>query len=585
MGFRDLWAVDVKTGSDKLVLRDTRLGSFCIHPQNHSLWGIRIHNGLSMLFSSPYPYHKILPLFTIDAGIILTHLAISPDGRSLAATLHRESGAQEIIVLSLDQILKQKRLLYSVISAEGNPEHPSWSADSKTLYWNACISGVSNIFCRQQADSTIVALSNVHTGLFHPVCLPGERLIAFVYTSLGFQSCIIPEKRVSGIAAIEFLGQKVVEKYPQVRDWRIQFNETEKFTDLPVKRYYGLFHLKHNSLIPTIGALQSKMAGGLFYEMADPLYYHQVILHAGLVSPRTPYLEFRYTYKDILTFRARKSPASFYDLVNKRKVNQPGENILIEYKKRWLWDMPSTREQWFYFHCGEGLTDTGNEQQKLSLGRIYSFGTRFKHRQMRKSIGSVDDEKGVEVNVDVRYSRTDHPPVQIARFFGMDFQVVFPIFRPHNHFRLGVSGGYTTGDNLYTCLSYFGGFGNRLLEDRSSDLFREVAAFPGIAYRQYVTRDYAKLTVENILPPVHVGKALNTFYAEKIYLSLFSQLLLTHPVKQKFICMGCQINLSLKYFFVLESVLSCGYALSRELDGVNYNDFFISLKILRKPNG
>ncbi len=585
-GYRDIWAVDVKTGANKLVFRDTRLGAFCIHPRNHSLWGIRVHNGLSVLCFSPFPYRKIVPLFTVNTGTILTHPAISPDGKDMAATLHHQNGSQEIIVLSLEQLVKEERFLYRTVSAEGHPEHPAWSADGKTLYWNACISGVSNIFSRQEDDSTMQAKSNVYTGLFHPVCLPDNRLAAFIYTARGFQPCVLPDAPVPGLAAIEFLGQRVVEKYPKVRTWRLQQDDAElkQITDLPEKRYIGLLDLKHNSLIPTIGAFQEQVAGGLFWDLADPLYYHQINLHAGFYSSYIPFFLFRYAYKDIFTLTAQKSPASFFDLLNRRQVNQPGKNILVEYKKWWIWDMPSTREQWLYLHWGEGLTDTGDEQQKMSLGRILSAGTRLKHRHMRKSIGSVDDEKGFELNADIRYSRTIRSPGQTALFVGADFHVLHPVFRPHNIFRVGLSAGYTQGDDLYTCLSYFGGFGNRFIEDRIVNRYREVSAFPGLAYRRHAARDYAKVAVENMIPPIHIQKALGPLYAEKLDMGVFSQFLVTHSGNRKFLSTGARINLCLKKFFVLESVLSCGYASSYRWGGGRFDEFFITLNVLGNPN-
>jgi hypothetical protein len=134
----------------------------------------------------------------------------------MLATLRKGSGEQEIILIDLVKLLKEKRFLYSTITNEGNPEHPSWGLDGKSVYWNAYTSGVSNIFRKPVGGKEVEVLSNTPTGLFHPLVLDKERIFAYQFTSQGFQPVIIPNQPVDGVAAIHYRGQQVIEKTSRI---------------------------------------------------------------------------------------------------------------------------------------------------------------------------------------------------------------------------------------------------------------------------------------------------------------------------------------------------------------------------------
>ena len=52
---RDLWALDVDTGKERLLMRDARVGEIVLNPVDKSLWGVRHESGLATLVHVPAP--------------------------------------------------------------------------------------------------------------------------------------------------------------------------------------------------------------------------------------------------------------------------------------------------------------------------------------------------------------------------------------------------------------------------------------------------------------------------------------------------------------------------------------------------
>jgi Tol biopolymer transport system component len=246
-GYRDLWALDIHSGKSKRLFKDARMGNLAIHPQNHALWGVQIRHSQSALVVSPFPYRKILPLTALPMGTILNHLQIYPNGKTMLATLRKSTGEQAIILIDLVKLLTEKKLLYTVISNEGNPEHPAWGINGKSVYWNAYTSGVSNIFRQQLGSKKVEVLSNTPTGLFHPLVLDQERIFAYQFTSQGFQPVIMKNQATQGVAAIHYRGQRVIEKHPELKKWRLESNhQMLTKTERVGEEYHGLFNLQKN---------------------------------------------------------------------------------------------------------------------------------------------------------------------------------------------------------------------------------------------------------------------------------------------------------------------------------------------------
>ncbi len=60
LALRDLMAVDVKTGEDRMLIENARIGEIVFNPVDRSLMGVRHENGLATLVRIPYPYDDLV---------------------------------------------------------------------------------------------------------------------------------------------------------------------------------------------------------------------------------------------------------------------------------------------------------------------------------------------------------------------------------------------------------------------------------------------------------------------------------------------------------------------------------------------
>ena len=54
--YRDLMALDVKTGEERMLFEDARIGELAFNRADRSLWGVRHSNGIATLVRMPPPY-------------------------------------------------------------------------------------------------------------------------------------------------------------------------------------------------------------------------------------------------------------------------------------------------------------------------------------------------------------------------------------------------------------------------------------------------------------------------------------------------------------------------------------------------
>jgi hypothetical protein len=579
LGFRDIWVIDLNTREKKLLFRNCRMGNLAIAPVNHALWGIQVHNGRATLAVSPYPYRRIIPLFTLADGNTLSQLACCPDNNQIAATLRTSAGQQKIILFDARLLIEQKRFLYETIAESGSPEFPAWSSDGSSLYWNAHVSGVDNIFLMRRPYTARQPLSNVACGLFSPTPLAGDSLLGMQFTPDGFQPALLSGKPVKGLQAIRYLGQSLVAAVPALKEWEINAcDKSEPGAIGKDKSYHGLAHLKRSFSVPYISGYQHKLIGGIAVELRDPLLQHRLLVRMGRSDRHDWHGYLKYAFQDEWSLEWKKDPDSFYDMLNQRRMNMPGKSAKIEMKKWWRYDLPATVEQWTYLLWGQGLNDVA--EKGLQQKDLISLGMRWQGKSWRKSIGSVDHERGYEWNLLASTSKglDASDPSFVAR---ADIAVARSGFWPHHTFRVQTAAGIAAGKELMLGRFYFGGFGNRWLEDQASTGFRQLGNFPGLAYKSLPADRFVKFGIETLLPPIDVAKQFGFLGLHKAAVYVFSQSLFFHH--QSWLCAfnaGVQTDFSVRLFYLLESTFSFGYA-TAWTGSKRDQEFMISLKLLR----
>jgi hypothetical protein len=154
---------------------------------------------------------------------------------------------------------------------------------------------------------------------------------------------------------------------------------------------------------------------------------------------------------------------------------------------------------------------------------------------------------------------------------------------PHNVLHLKVAGGFFRGHNdLAPGKFYFGGFGNQVFENKEAKQYREIFRFPGIPAYGLDGRGFAKLSIEDNLPPLRCsGVRIGSHFLTHIDASLFSQALLVNAQETNTLWnLGAQLNLVFAHWFNLESTLSTGAARAWPADAGG-REWFLSLKLLR----
>ena len=590
--YRDVRQLNIKSGNEKLLFKDARIGDLSVSPATHELWGIRHNNGEDILVISEFPYSDVKPIIKFKVGTEISNLSLSPDGKILAAVLHETDGSQSIILSDADEIKNNGLFQFKKVISTGSPDNPSWSLDGNTIFWNGYNNGVSNIYRFDLHDSQIQVLTNTLRGLFKPISLSKDSLLAFEFNADGFRPVKIANKPAMYLSAIRYMGEMVFEKNPELKSWNIHadknINKNIKFFSNQI-RYSGLRELNVLSFIPMISGFQEAKVLGFYTHIADPLVHHDFQIEAGY-SPFNenkllPKFHFKakYNYMQKYFIEANYNAPDFYDLFNSRKRGMIGTKIRMGNKHYWVYDIPYKLVQKTDIALYTGVEYINDNLTKVSKPDFIAAQTILSSRYLRRSIGSSDFEKGNSFTLTLRGFGSDpNDPQYSGQVYG-EWEHLSPWIANHNTARLKVMLGYHH-DNVKLIQSrfYFGGFGNRRLENIGVKQYRKVFRFPGIPIYSLSADKFAKLMFENNFPPIRFSNiSFGQQYLSHIDFSIYSQALLVHsPQASRWIDVGAQVNLVFKHWFNLESTFSFGYAKAWNEFGAS-DSWFFSYKLLK----
>ncbi len=140
-------AVDVRTGEERMLIENARIGEIVVNPVDHSLMGVRHANGLATLVRIPSPYDDWYEVHTFPYEDVPSDLDISPDGRLLSGSVGEVNGDQFLRVWELDKILNRRRETALRVPVRAiRPGELRISRDGRYLYGSSYYTGVSNIF-------------------------------------------------------------------------------------------------------------------------------------------------------------------------------------------------------------------------------------------------------------------------------------------------------------------------------------------------------------------------------------------------------------------------------------------------------
>ncbi len=594
--WRDLCAVDLRTGEKRILLETARIGDLAFNQADSSLWGIRSSLGLSTLVRIPYPYQEWNQVLTFPYGHEVYDLSLAPDGAALVASRTEVNGRQKLIQMDTKKLLAGDSSFAVIYDFEfSSPESFTFSADGRYLYGSSYYSGVSNIYRYDFGRKEMEIVSNAETGFFRPVPVSEDSLIAMCYTGKGFMPVMLPNQKPEYVNAIQFLGNEVVKNHPQVKEWKIPAPASIVLDSLATATtsYSSLRDTKLASAYPIVEGYKAYTAVGARVKFSNSLRLSDLSLTASysplgqLPAEERVHLGLDFHYWQF-NFKLRYNGGDFYDLFGPTKRSRKGYSADLLYKKYLQFDESSTGSysvDYYLQAAGYGGLERLPEFQNIaaSFDKAFYFNAGFNHQNLARPLGAVEAERGIRFQVHSENS------ISNAKFFphlytALDHGFMLPI--PHSSLWLRGSAGYAYGDRDNSFANfYFGGFGNNWIDHLSYQRFREYESFPGVELNSIGGTNFGKLLAEWTLPPLRFRRlGLPTLYCRWARLALFSAGIVTNvdsaPVRREVFDFGGQLDFNIVLFSNLNSTFSLGYAAAFEARQRLAKEFMISLKIL-----
>jgi hypothetical protein len=591
--YRDLMAVDVRTGAERMLIENGRIGEFAVDPVDHSLIGVRHANGLATLVRIPPPYNLWNELYTFPYGVVPYDLDISPDGSLLSASVAEVSGDQFLRVWELQRVMNgDMKPLSEFRFGQSVPESFVFSKDGRYLYGSSYYTGVSNIFRYEVATGTIEAVTNAEIGFFRPTPLSDGRLAVLAYTDAGFVPAIIDDAHpLADVGAITFLGTLVAEKHPEVKTWQVPPPSTVDEEKLITAKgtYTPLRNLEVANGYPVLQGYKNTAGIGYRLNFEDPLRFASLGITAAY-TPETNLPSNQRGHIDVFgryefwTAELSWNRSDFYDLFGPTKRSRKGYAAKVGYDWILIYDEPRRLDAKFDIAWYDQIDTLPNAQNvETTFTRLLTSEAGLHYTDLRKSIGAVDDEKGLAWSVVYTGNQTQGATSpQLRGAFGAGLPLPLSNSSVWSWTAAGIADG---AHNATLANYYFGGFGNNYVDDKSIKRYREYYSFPGFGINEISGLRFVKELVE-VDPPPFVFESAGTpgLYLTWLRPSIFAGGLWTEPAnasqRNSYMSIGAQADLRFTIFHWADMTLSVGAAIGYQGSQKSGTEWMISLKIL-----
>jgi hypothetical protein len=591
--FRDIVLLEPGTGKSRVLQKDARIGDLVFNRADRSIWGVRHLGGICTLVRIPYPWTEWKRVRSWPYGDILYDLDLSPDGKLLSASVGEITGRNTLRVFETERLARDDATPLGEQEFAGFiPSNFVFSDDGRFLYGSSFYTGVSNVFRYELATKALEAVTNAETGLFRPLPLGGDRLAVFRYTGEGFVPAEIEARPLADVSAVTLLGQQIAEKHPVVREWKVGSPADVPLDSLVVRKddYHPARSLMLESAYPIVQGFKDSVAFGARVNFSDPVQLYRAHLSASFSpSPDLPgsqelHLEAALS-RPGWTATALYNPADFYDLFGPTLRGRKGYAFGLAHNRMFVYDPPRQVDLTVDATYWGGLDTLPNYQNVAApVSTLLSVTARLRGRNVRSSLGHVDDEKGIEWT-----SVVDQSLVQGKGYFrtwaGVDLGAALPL--GHSSLWLRSSAGISPGDPAQPYSNFFfGGFGNNWVDHGNEKRYREQYAFPGKPLNDVSGRNYVRTMAEWNLPPLrfrHAGKPgfFLTWARTAVFASALATNLDDSALRREVTNVGGQVDLQLTVLSALDMTISAGYARAFEDGRKPSDEVMVSLKVLR----
>lgn len=605
--WRDLRSYNLDTGVSRLLIRDLRVGDLTFNPVDKTLWGVRHADGWSTIIRLSSPYREWTSAYTLDYGNDIYDLDISPDGKYMSAALVDIGGHQTLVRVNLKDLFQgqfEPQVIHDFDVS--SPANFVYSSDGRYLFGSSYYTGVSNIFRYDLLLDSMEVISNCETGFFRPVPVSEDSVIVMSYTGDGFLPVIIPNQPIQDVSAVNYLGMEIVDRHPVVLDW---FTKAPKLdvqsTTLYSGDYAPIRNVHLSSIYPVVQGYKDFPAFGAHMDFQsrlglsrlevtatlspDPDVSHDEWFHLGFNFQT---LQFRGPARGTLKLSGGYNGADFYDLFGPTKRSRKGHFLKVRYSRQLSQVYPLDFSTGLGGYGGlERLPEYQNVE--ATFNRFITHDASISYQKVRKSLGAVDDEAGIQGELDWTANYVNgklYPRIHASASYGL----LPPLDHAPIWFRTSV--GYSFADRKDPQANfarfYFGGFGNNWVDYLGVKRYRKFYSFPGVDLNYISGTNFAKVMVEWVLPPVRFRRVGNPMlFLNWTRISLFSSTIMTNldheNSRTHFFNTGVQMDIRLVLFSHLSSTFSLGYAKAFEKDekGSKWKayepEFMVSLQILK----
>lgn len=590
---RDLMSLAPGADAPRLLLKDARIGDLAFDASDRSLWGIRHLNGICSLVHLPAPHAEWEQVVSFPYGTTMYDLDVSRDGARVVASFGEIDGKQDVRIFDT-AALKRREVapLRRFELGQGVPSNFVFSPDGRYVYGSAYYTGVSNIYRVEVATGTLQALTNTDTGFFRPLPLDDETMIAFRYSGEGFVPTRVRIAPIEDLAPITFLGERLAEEHPVVRQWAVGSPMQIPLETLPqsTTRYAPVRRMRLDALHPILQSYKGTGAPGMRLAFSDPLQFSRgsVLVGyspiTGLPQSERLHLQAGYERGD---WRGgfELNGADFYDFFGPTKTSRKGYALSAGWKHLLVYDSPKRLELDLGGSFAGNLDRLPDYQNvAVDVARLATVQARLTWSDVRNSLGHVDDEKGSRWSLAAQGQQVGGRVV--GRFAGTyDHHVA--AFGSNSTLWLRNAVGLSPGAATDPFANfYFGAFGNNWVDHLEEKRYRAVHSFPGAALNGIGGRNFVKSALEWNLPPVRFRRAgWPSFHAQWMRPAVFVGGLTTNldndTLRSVASNVGGQVDIRLGVASTQQLTLSFGGAVAFERGRGPRREAMVSLKILR----
>ncbi len=590
-GLRGLWATQLDTGRQTELLKGARIGAIALDPSDRALIGVRHENGRATLVQVPYPYQDWQDLYAFEYGVVPGDLDVSPDGTLLSAAVADSAGEQTLRVYRMADLRAGRLVAVSSFSfTPAAAEGFAFSPDGRYLYGSAYYTGVSNIYRFEVATGRVDLVSNAETGFFRPIPRPDGSLVVFEYTGQGFAPVVIEPGPLSAAGAIRFLGAELAQRHPVVATWQVPAANTVDDEALVRERgvYEPLEQIRLLNLYPVAQGYRDTAGVGLRANFGDPLGLVQLGVTAaitpgqGLPTEERSHLLIDASYREWSATLAWNR-SSFYDLFGPRLRGRRGLEVSLGHERLLIYERPRTlawKTRLSHYSRLDALP--GAQNIEAPFDRLLVAETGLHYSDLRRSLGAVDDEKGVITAGTLTASRANGHVVTQPM---LRFDAGLPLPLSHTSLWSRTALGGTAGTrSLSIGQYYFGAFGNNRVDDGAVRRYREPMSMPGFGIDAIAARSFVRQMVELNLPPaVFESAGSPDLHLQSLRSSVFAAGLWADPAdaarRQRYASLGAQVDLRVSVLHWYDLTLSIGYATGWRGRQHAGSEWMVSLKV------